>query len=207
MNLPEKLPESSDLRHRMLYNVINRIIDYLASVTPQFGGNSKLQRTPTGFTYINPPGGAAGTTLQVCAVTSLSNEDYIGVTPYDIESGDLTGSEFQCAKCLTGRMPDSENIDGNVITYEYGLLPNGQYGGDNLRMATWPDSTTTYQVMHLRYIRQSDLTEDSDNAQCAILVSKVNGPTGVQDESGNDIAYLEIGSRDWAFSPSLNYVL
>jgi len=75
MNLPEPLPESSDLKHRSLYNWLNRLRDYCLSTTLQVSGGGKLIRGPSGTIYQvgKASGGGGGGSIQLTVTLETSN--------------------------------------------------------------------------------------------------------------------------------------
>lgn len=180
-----------------------RALRPIKTTTVNFGASAK------GIRYNSASGGAGGTTVQLCVITELFGGaedqafDYIGVTPYDADSDSLTGSQFICAKCITGRGPATELIDGDIETYS-------QYLMDNQRLDTLPDLSTEFHAMHPRYIvypGPMPYPIGFSIEQCQVYVCRTVNPTGVLDTGGNDIYYIENQpNRYWAWSPSLNGV-
>lgn len=213
MNLPQKLPETGDYRNKVLYGVINQMIDYMRSITLQPAGSSgKLQRNPSGTTLIPTPAPPGGISLIMGVVTahySFYDPDYIGVTKFDLANMKLVGDEMATSKAITSRQPASELIDGNIITYQYNLVG---YSND-VRLATYPDGSTTYQSVLPAYnpwlnpeAGYFGVPDGGDISQYLTFITQAD--TGQNDVNGNPIKYLEImPQRFWTASVPLNYVL
>ncbi len=136
----------------------------------------------------------------LCVVTTLygtdqlPGHDFIGVKKWNPAAndgdGDVVGAEFMCAKCITGRMPSTETIDGIVIVYD-------EYS-DNERHATFLGSDEERQVLHARYI---PFVDGQPPDQCYIIVSKTQNGTGVLDDAGTQINFIEIQpTRYWCYA-------
>ena len=166
----------------------------------------KVRKTSRGYFWdATAAGPGGGTSLIQCVITELFNDDYVGVTKYDSTTGLPTGPQFNCAKCFTARMPASEVIDGETITYDhYGsnLLPANS--SDNVRLAAFSPVTSEYQVCSPRYLAWPP-EAGADVAQFQVIVSKLSNDVGLTDVDGNKILYIEMSpQRRWAWSPQLN---
>jgi len=161
----------------------------------------KWNKTISGISGVAAAAGQGGGSLTQCVITQLYNENYIGVTRYSGTSG-LVGSQFFCAKCVAGRMPAQETIDGQLVTYsQYGSVLLPVDNSDNVRLATYDSVNNEYQVMHRRYLTHPT----TDIGQCLVYVCRISGNTNIDDPDGNPITYLEVSpNREWAYSPYLN---
>lgn len=160
----------------------------------------KVNEGANGISWDSSGGSGGGTSLIQCVVTELYNTSYIGVTKFT--NGELDGDQFYCSKCLTGRMPAQETIDGQLILYNnYGAGELPVDALDNTRLAAYSDTNNEWQVMHPRYIAYAGVPD-----QCYVVVSKIlNAPSLDTTEDGDEVQYLEISpSRFWTYSPYLN---
>jgi hypothetical protein len=170
----------------------------------------KVSRGPDGIYFDSSPPGGNGTTLKLYAVTQLygvatdgteDGIDYIGATPWDVNAnggdGGTSGAQIFIAKCMDGRQPALELIDGATIQYTY--------VDDNHRVATPQLTGVENHVMHRRYIAYDEADPDPNvaNGQVLIFVERSQNGTGVLDPSGQQIRYLEIQpNREWALASS-----
>lgn len=185
--------------------------DQIKALQPRKSPTVRFDRNKDGIVYHAAPGGSGGSPLMLCMITSLyggeeQNVDYIGVTPWTFspddsgtdftQEGQLTGSEFMCAKCVSGQQPASETIDSEEIDYFY--------SDDNTRNAVPQLTGTEAHVMHPRYMAYDEDNPPTDVRQTLVLVMRVQGGwTGVQDANGNNIAYIEVQpNRYWALAAS-----
>jgi hypothetical protein len=180
--------------------------DWLQSLTPVPTPTVSVGWGSKGVRLTASAGGGNGTTCQLCVITQLYGGsenmafDYIGVTPWDSQANQVSGSQFYCAKNITGRGPATELIDGQEILYS-------QYYNDVQRFA---QNTVTlaseYQSIHTRYMNYPNaIPPGASLEQYQIYVVRTLNPTGVIDPNGNQIYYLEISpDRKWALNPSLN---
>jgi len=157
------------------------------------------ERTTKGIRLRAAAGGGAQFRLRLCKVTTLFEEDYIGVKLWNPLAndgdGDFVGREFLVAKSIPSRMPDEETIDQDLIDYTYADDPDA----DNYRkahLAGDDPSEFEWQVVHPRYV-----DDDPDNGQEGdlIIVAKVSNGTGVLDQDGKQIYFVELQPcRYWA---------
>ncbi len=161
-----------------------------------------VDRGTQGITlHAAPAGAGGGITPRLCKITTLYHTNYFGARPWNPMTEAYIGAEFKVARCLTGRMPEEETIDGEVIAYVYptGYIPPDQTISmlDNFRTAF--STGSEYQVVHPRYT-VGDL----------VVVLRVPSGTGISDQSepgnddsnlhGNQLRYLEmLPARFWAY--------
>lgn len=129
-----------------------------------------------------------GSKLLLYKITTLSQADYFGATKWNptVDNGNGTfgataGSEVTVAKCLSGRRPPSEYLDGATVTYAY--------TSDNVRTAT-PGG-----VQNLSPIYSKDDLNVSTGILVPpglVLVSRVANGTGVFDADDNEIKLIEV---------------
>jgi hypothetical protein len=159
----------------------------------------RVSRTVKGEFLRAAPASTGGGKSALYKITSIFSDDYIGARKWnplidngDGTFGDVQGSEVEVAKYLTGRMPDAESIDGNLITYEY--------EDDNLRKAISIGFSDEWQVMHPRY---SDEEASPDEGILVppglIYVSRIQNGTGVKNIDGRELYLAEAApARFWA---------
>lgn len=143
-------------------------------------------------------GGATGANTYLYAVTELFADgaflnisNHFNAQKVDPNTGEiLAGSTVAVAKCLSGRMPVSEVIDGTEIDY--------LYTDDNTRIAASEASASERQVMHPRYIVPPIVpTPAISQVQWFVYVVKLPGSGASID--GQQVQYLEVQpNRYWA---------
>jgi hypothetical protein len=154
----------------------------------------KVSRTSRGIILHASPPSPGGGKQFLYRITSLYNADYFGARKWNPlannGNGDYIGAEENIAKCITGRMPDSELIDGFGTNYVY--------SDENLRSAATQYSTTEYDVMHPRYTAfDPDNPDDYGNL---IIVARIPNGTGVTDDNNRQIYLMEIQpTRYWTY--------
>lgn len=183
------------------------MVDYVRSLRPMRGDGTRTQHTPFGVVRQSAAAvKARRTDLFLAMITKLYNKDYVGAMVYDdtlysidtdfvLNGGDdaaiagdpsLSHDELITAKCVTGRKPISDNIDGFDINYTY--------DGENSRTAAADMLGSETQVCHPRYT-VGDL----------IILVKVQNGTGIRDSAAQEILYYELQpGRYWCSAPD-NY--
>ena len=175
----------------------------------------KVNYTDKGiFLDASPPGGL-GTTLELYKITSLFSDDthsydYIGATKWNPNNsngdgtyGAVQGSEVYVAKCIAGRCPAKEFVDGILITYEY--HPSGSsipFYSDNKRIANADGYSSETHVMHPRYTTNGfDVGNGVMVPNSLILVGKTKTGSGVFDPNGTEINLIEVSpQRFWSYT-------
>lgn len=168
----------------------------------------KISNTTRGKVFTADAGGSGGTTDILCVVTSLyygtdedgDTYDYIGVTAFDLPNMATTGSEFLCVKSIPAWSPETELIDGSVITYVY--------SGDNTRVASSDIGANENHVIHPRYLTWPIEDDNLAISQLLLVVSKLKGGTILTasdpDNIGKTIDYIEKEAcRYWALANTL----
>lgn len=160
---------------------------------------------PKGITLKAAPSGSGGTSLIQCVITELFSslgepKDYIGVTQYNISQNQLVGSQFNCAKCITGRMPDTELIDGFEVAYAYNDDTSG-IDPDNTRFAFFTGYAEQREVVHPRYmVYQNPLPAYMGLSQCLIEVAMIKNSTDILGDGSNIMFMEQQPNRHWAYS-------
>ena len=205
-SIPKK-PTGSDSEATFMQSVWERLFgrsgQFISSDTV------KVSETASGISWHAAGGGGGGTSVIQCVVTQLFGTpdvpfDYIGVTQYDLSTSALVGSQFLCEKSFWSQTPDTERIDGQVITYsDYNAILLPENSADNVRLATFSITDNEYQVVSPRYLVYPG-GPSADIAQFLLLVTEVVGGTGLTDVNNNPVNYIEMPGRRWAYSPYLN---
>lgn len=130
--------------------------------------------------------------FQPYIVTTLHNNEYVSAKVYNWTTKKANGAEISIAKCLTARRPDSETIDGNIVTYTYSPVPTQE----NIRSASILGIVSQWQVMSPRYVAD----DGSGTLGSIIFAAQVQGGSGVKDGGGAVINYVEFQpERRWAY--------
>jgi hypothetical protein len=205
MNLPDPLPESQDLRFRMLYHVINRLIAYCKSITPQIGTGCNLHRSSAGFNYSVAATSPGSPVFQ--AQVMAEYDDYL-VCTLASTNGLTTVAIDDSGYVVNGPAGHPITPGATIRVAKPFLLRRISYDG-----LTLPDPDNALAT----YVAQDQRTAGDDNQQiypsytvgAVIDVAIPNGGTGVMtdpEEEGNNtgapapVTYLDQNNDDrtWA---------
>lgn len=222
---PPKRPVGNDDLSIFLQKTFDRLFKKLV-----FNNSSTVQvrEAENGISFDASPGGGSGTTVQLCVVTELFGDDsgvafdYFGATPWNAQSNNISGSQIIVAKSVSARGPVSELIDGDLIQYSQYMYDESRFAfNEQTEAAEW-------DVCNERYITipvdgggnpMPPPVDDNGNPlpyaiapyigltikQCFVWVTRTSNPTGVTDDTGNQIYLLEVAPfRRWVYSINLN---
>lgn len=204
-----------DLWEQRVHDVLFKELQFNDSPTV------KVNKNQNGYSFAASAGGSGGGTLQLYVITELFGGagdeafDYFGATPWSYQSNNTSGAQVLVAKCIDGRGPQTELIDGQAIFYNQYYYDNQRYSYNTASQAA------EFQAMHKRYQAYPGFpppTDDNGNPlpyqtlpfesltieQCFVMVAQAQGAT-LLDDNGNPILYYEASpNREWAYSVSLN---
>lgn len=171
----------------------NQLLACCKQAEPKVSPNMRIIRQDQNGTVLDSLAGSGGTPsspFKPYIITTLNNADYFTAQLYNWTTKMASGSNVTIAKAMTGRGPDSQQIDGNLITYSYAPLTK-----DNLRVAETTGMVSQWHVMNPRYL----IDDGSGLIGNVIFACQVVGGTGVKDAGGNPVLFQEFGNRNWAY--------